>query len=69
VGSDGFDIGGATVRVTCSIGVSCAEDRAGDATWLAREADRALYRAKDGGRNRVESLPAFANEPRIREER
>jgi diguanylate cyclase (GGDEF)-like protein len=69
VGSDGFDIGGATVRVTCSIGVSCAEDLAGDARWLAREADRALYRAKDGGRNRVESLPAFANEPRIREER
>ena len=53
--SEPFDIGGATVPVTCSIGVSSTEDPASDGSQLAREADEALYRAKDGGRNRVES--------------
>jgi diguanylate cyclase (GGDEF)-like protein len=42
-------------QVTASIGVAVLPDDAGDALGLLRSADRALYRAKDNGRNRVES--------------
>ena len=41
-------------RVTASIGVSIFPDHADDAEGLLRVADEALYRAKEGGRNRVE---------------
>ena len=41
--------------VTVSIGVACCEPTAGQpVTDLFEAADRALYRAKDAGRNRVE---------------
>jgi diguanylate cyclase (GGDEF)-like protein len=43
--------GGHTVEVTVSIG--CAEDGDSDVKALMREADVALYQAKQGGRNRV----------------
>jgi two-component system cell cycle response regulator len=43
--------GGHTVAVTVSIG--CAGDEKGEVEALLREADVALYRAKQGGRNRV----------------
>jgi diguanylate cyclase (GGDEF)-like protein len=39
-----------TGKITLSAGV-CSIDDAGDADTLVREADRALYRAKGGGRN------------------
>ena len=50
--------GETTIAVTVSIGVAVldAGDAAPDAV-LAR-ADRALYRAKEGGRNRVEASAA-----------
>ena len=54
VGSEPYMAGGQRITVTCSIGVSCrAMARPHDADALVREADLALYNAKDGGRNRV----------------
>ena len=53
---------GTTVSVTVSIGTSNSHGRA-DATWdqLHREADRALYAAKDAGRNRTEAFGSLAD--------
>lgn len=45
---------GAELRLTCSIGVACFPDPIGDLANLRTAADAALYRAKEGGRNRVE---------------
>jgi two-component system cell cycle response regulator len=44
--------------LTISIGVSCSDDPAMTPERLLRAADQALYRAKRGGRNRVEFEPA-----------
>jgi diguanylate cyclase (GGDEF)-like protein len=41
--------------VTVSVGVASISEHTPDLAWLLVEADRALYRAKDNGRNRVES--------------
>jgi diguanylate cyclase (GGDEF)-like protein len=41
-------------RVTASFGIAVLPDHANDASSLLRQADRALYAAKAGGRNRVE---------------
>lgn len=49
-----FDVGDAVVEVTISLGVTLARDGwEGDTQGLFRAADRALYEAKAGGRNRV----------------
>jgi two-component system, cell cycle response regulator len=47
-------------KVTCSFGVVTTQDGEVDSGWLIRMADDALYRAKAGGRDRVEIA-----EPRI----
>ncbi|MEO6208089.1 MAG: GGDEF domain-containing protein [Candidatus Limnocylindrales bacterium] len=44
---------GLTDRITVSIGIAVAPDQGLDRVTLLRLADEALYRAKEGGRNRI----------------
>ncbi|MCG8556674.1 MAG: sensor domain-containing diguanylate cyclase [Proteobacteria bacterium] len=46
------------VRVTCSLGVATYPEDASDQTSLFEQADRALYSAKNGGRNQVRAARA-----------
>jgi two-component system cell cycle response regulator len=48
------------LHVTASLGVTAFEPLADDRATLLARADKALYRAKQGGRNRVEVLPSVA---------
>ena len=43
------------IQVTVSIGVACQSARNGSFDQVVRAADKALYRAKDAGRNCVQS--------------
>jgi diguanylate cyclase (GGDEF)-like protein len=45
-------------QITASVGVAVLPDDGGDAITLFRSADRALYSAKNNGRNRVETITA-----------
>jgi two-component system, cell cycle response regulator len=55
IGSREFKLGKDSIRLTSSMGFSvCGGSDGKDARTLVREADRALYKAKDEGRNRVE---------------
>jgi diguanylate cyclase (GGDEF)-like protein len=49
-----FEMRGEERNVTLSVGVSVFPDHAGDSRALIEAADNALYRAKQGGRDRVE---------------
>ena len=51
------------VTVTASAGVATFPDHAQDAASLVRAADAALYRAKDGGRDRSEVSAGAAGAP------
>lgn len=51
-----FDIGGNAIRVTASLGVTQSPDVEDEVNAVIRRADEALYRAKNGGRNRVVSV-------------
>ncbi len=50
--------GGKIINVTTSVGVSTLIDGADSVAGLTKRADRALYEAKSGGRNRVVQLAA-----------
>lgn len=49
-----FELAGATLHVTVSIGIVVARDARASAATLEAGADAALYRAKAGGRDRFE---------------
>lgn len=53
-----FTLDGATIRVTISIGVATYPEHGRDIKSLVARADKALYRAKESGRNRVCVEPA-----------
>jgi diguanylate cyclase (GGDEF)-like protein len=49
-----ISIPGIDAHITASVGVAVVPDDAGDSVTLFRAADRALYAAKNNGRNRIE---------------
>ena len=51
---EAFHVRGRDVVLTCSVGVALADDPSTDADGLVRDADAAMYRAKEAGRSRVE---------------
>jgi diguanylate cyclase len=53
-----FDLGGIPVKVTVSAGTAVLQDDMSQFAELFSAADRALYRAKEAGRNRVEAAQA-----------
>jgi diguanylate cyclase (GGDEF)-like protein len=54
---------GAKLKVTVSVGLAVWPDDGRDATVLVAAADRALYAAKQGGRNRVVDAATLPSEP------
>ena len=50
---------GETLRLTASIGLASRRPSDADAQKLLARADKALYRAKHEGRNRVAAAPAY----------
>jgi diguanylate cyclase (GGDEF)-like protein len=48
-----FTLDGTTIQVTISLGISSCPEHGRDIQTLVGRADKALYRAKEGGRNRV----------------
>ena len=55
---ESVEVAGVNRAITISIGVAVQPDDALDGEMLLRRADRALYAAKERGRNRVEAVVA-----------
>jgi diguanylate cyclase (GGDEF)-like protein len=55
-------LNGPVTTVTTSMGVAAYPENAADLSALRAAADAALYKAKEGGRNRVESAPPLRRE-------
>ena len=51
--SHSFSLDGRTIRVTISIGIALFPEHGREINTLVARADKALYRAKESGRNRV----------------
>lgn len=49
---ESFEDGEVSFRLSASVGAVVTDDPRSDATWLLQSADSAMYRAKQGGRNR-----------------
>ncbi|MCA1245863.1 sensor domain-containing diguanylate cyclase [Massilia sp. MS-15] len=64
VAAQAAEVDGVRIACTVSAGVACLDDGEGGIDLLLKRADQALYAAKRGGRNRVESWrPALAGAP------
>ncbi|MGY2931845.1 diguanylate cyclase (GGDEF)-like protein [Bradyrhizobium sp. GM6.1] len=58
-----YKIGAATLHISGSVGLACSENRADTFSAVLERADKALYRAKNGGKNQVQSLRTIVIEP------
>ena len=57
-----FQVGGETVYISASIGITLYPSDAADAENLLKNADQAMYVAKDGGRNRFSYFTSLLQE-------
>jgi diguanylate cyclase (GGDEF)-like protein len=58
IGNEDMDIPDGTIQVTVSLGTATKQGvEMVDVTSLVKAADQALYRAKENGRNRIETTP------------
>ncbi|MBM7046340.1 bifunctional diguanylate cyclase/phosphodiesterase [Rhizobium lusitanum] len=63
--SEPLTIDGVKIRVSCSIGVACSRKHGDTASELFANADMALYRVKESGRNGIQLFtPAMGEEAR-----
>jgi diguanylate cyclase (GGDEF)-like protein/PAS domain S-box-containing protein len=60
--AEAFEVAGRARQVTASIGVALAGAPHEDPELVVRQADRAMYTAKQRGRNRVEVVPASSDD-------
>lgn len=63
VQSSTLTAGKAPVSVTVSVGAATDSEHRGDLERLMQQADKALYRAKKAGRNRVSTAAELDTEP------
>jgi diguanylate cyclase (GGDEF)-like protein len=65
--SEPYRIGGHELAMSASIGIAMAGDQGAGAEELMRDADAAMYRAKERGRNRIEIFDADVRASLLRE--